>query len=156
MSIRAVTAGEHDVVADWAAIGFALLFALGTRDRIDIKVQKDRNPPYTVQSSGEIRNDYTVKVLNMQARPRQMQVSLDGLPGGKFWTDETPRDKAARELTISVPADRVEPLRVYIVAPDGTREQSFKLRLQALDGEKENDVTEVRFDSPVEEEETSQ
>jgi hypothetical protein len=59
-------------------------------------------------------------------------------------------------LTISVPADRVEPLRVYIVAPDGTREQSFKLRLQALDGEKENDVTEVRFDSPVEEEETSQ
>lgn len=140
----------------WAAIGFALLFALGTRDRIDIKVQKDRNPPYTVQSSGEIRNDYTVKVLNMQARPRQMQVSLDGLPGGKFWTDETPRDKAARELTISVPADRVEPLRVYIVAPDGTREQSFKLRLQALDGEKENDVTEVRFDSPVEEEETSQ
>ncbi len=140
----------------WAAIGFALLFALGTRDRIDIKVQKDRNPPFTVQSSGEIRNDYTVKVLNMQARPRQMQVSLDGLPGGKFWTDETPRDKAARELTISVPADRVEPLRVYIVAPDGTREQSFKLRLQALDGEKENDVTEVRFDSPVEEEETSQ
>ncbi|MFP5395107.1 MAG: cytochrome c oxidase accessory protein CcoG [Alphaproteobacteria bacterium] len=140
----------------WAAIGFALLFALGTRDRIDIKVQKDRNPPYTVQSSGEIRNDYTVKVLNMQARPRQMQVSLDGLPGGKFWTDETPCDKAARELTISVPADRVEPLRVYIVAPDGTREQSFKLRLQALDGEKENDVTEVRFDSPVEEEETSQ
>ena len=82
-----------------------------------------------------------------------MQVSLDGLPGGRFWTDETPRDKAARELTISVPADRVEPLRIYVVAPDGTRAQSFHFRLQALDGEKENDTTEVRFDSPVEEEE---
>lgn len=140
----------------WAAIGFALLFALGTRDRIDIKVQKDRNPPYTVQSSGEIRNDYTVKVLNMQARPRPMQVSLDGLEGGKFWTSDTPRDKAARELTLNVPADRVEPLRIYVVAPDGTKAQSFKFRLKALDGEGEDDSTEVRFDSPVEEEEGNQ
>ncbi|MEN9925129.1 MAG: cytochrome c oxidase accessory protein CcoG, partial [Pseudomonadota bacterium] len=104
----------------WAAIGFALLFALGTRDRINIKVQKDRNPPYTVQSSGEIRNDYTVKLLNMQSRPRQMQVSIDGLPGGKFWTNDMPREKAARALTLTVPADRVEPLRVYVAAPPGT------------------------------------
>ena len=140
----------------WAAIGFTLLFALGTRDRIDIKVQKDRNPPYTVQSSGEIRNDYTVKVLNMESRPRQMQVSLDGLPGGKFWTNDMPRDKAARELKLNVPADRVEPLRIYVIAPDGTKEQSFRFRLKALDGAGEDDASEVRFDSPVEEEETSQ
>lgn len=140
----------------WAAIGFALLFALGTRERIDIKVQKDRNPPYTVQSSGEIRNDYTVKVLNMQSRPRQMQVSLDGLPGGKFWTNDMPRDKAARELKLTVPADRVEPLRIYVIAPDGTKEQAFLFRLKALDGAGEDDASEVRFDSPVEEEETSQ
>lgn len=140
----------------WAAIGFTLLFALGTRDRIDIKVQKDRNPPYTVQSSGEIRNDYTVKVLNMESRPRQMQVSLDGLPGGKFWTNDMPRDKAARELKLNVPADRVEPLRIYVIAPDGTKEQSFRFRLKALDGAGEDDASDVRFDSPVEEEETSQ
>ena len=140
----------------WAAIGFALLFALGTRERIDIKVQKDRNPPYTVQSSGEIRNDYTVKVLNMQSRPRQMQVSLDGLPGGKFWTNDMPRDKAARELKLTVPADRVEPLRIYVIAPYGTKEQAFLFRLKALDGAGQDDASEVRFDSPVEEEETSQ
>ena len=140
----------------WAAIGFALLFALGTRDRIDIKVQKDRNPPYTVQSSGEIRNDYTVKLLNMQSRPRQMQVSIDGLPGGKFWTNDMPREKAARALTLTVPADRVEPLRVYVVAPDGSKEQSFTFRLQALDGKREADSNEARFDSPIEDEETSE
>jgi len=142
--------------AIWAAIGFALLFALGTRDRIDIKVQKDRNPPYTVQSSGEIRNDYTVKLLNMQSRPRQMQVSIDGLPGGKFWTSDMPREKAARELTLTVPADRVEPLRIYVVAPDGSKQQSFTFRLQAMDGERETDTNEARFDSPIEDEETSQ
>ncbi|MFM5949634.1 MAG: 4Fe-4S dicluster domain-containing protein, partial [Novosphingobium sp.] len=132
----------------WAAIGFALLFALGTRDRIDIKVQKDRNPPYTVQSSGEIRNDYTVKLINMQSRPRQMQVSLDGLPGGKFWTSEMPRDKAVRSLTLTVPADQVQPLRLYVVAPDGTERQDFTISLKALDGEGEGDHSRVHFDAP--------
>ncbi len=134
----------------WGAIGLALMFALGTRSRIDMKVQKDRNPPYTVQSSGEIRNDYTVKLLNMQARPRVMQVSLEGLPGGKFWTSEIPREKAARELKLTVPADRVEPLRVYVVAPDGTTQQKFSFNLKALDGEGEHDKSDVRFDSPNE------
>ena len=95
-----------------------------------------------------MRNDYTVKLVNMQSRPRVMQVSLDGLPGGKFWTSEMPRDRAARELTLTVGADRVEPLRVYVVAPDGTTEQTFKFNLKALDGEGESDVSEVRFDSP--------
>ena len=140
----------------WAAIGFALLFALGTRERIDIKVQKDRNPPYTVQSSGEIRNDYTVKLLNMQARPRDMQVRLEGLPGGKFWTNDIPRAQAARELTVKVPADRVEPLRVYVVAPDGTAAQGFLFQLKALDEEGGEAKAEVKFDSPVEAEEQTQ
>ncbi|MBN8502618.1 MAG: cytochrome c oxidase accessory protein CcoG, partial [Sphingomonadales bacterium] len=133
----------------WAAIGFGLLFALGTRDRIDLKVQKDRNPPYTVQSSGEIRNDYTVKLLNMQARPRRMKVALEGLPGGLFWTGGSSRDAAAREITINVPADRVEPLRVYVVAPDGTKAQDFALTLKSLDDEGESDRSAVKFDSPV-------
>jgi cytochrome c oxidase accessory protein FixG len=140
----------------WALIGFALLFALGTRERIDIKVQKDRNPPYTVQSSGEIRNDYTVKLLNMEARPREMRVSLEGLPGGKFWTNDTPRGQAARELTVKVPADRVEPLRVYVVAPDGTAAQGFLFQLKALDEEGGEARAEVKFDSPVDAEETEQ
>ncbi|HOB15050.1 MAG TPA: cytochrome c oxidase accessory protein CcoG [Novosphingobium sp.] len=136
----------------WAAIGFALLFALGTRSRIDIKVTKDRNPPYTVQSSGEIRNDYTVKLLNMEGRPRDMKVSIDGLPGGKFWTGDMPREKAGRELTVKVAADKLEPLRVYVVAPDGTKAQKFTFVLKAMDEEGAGDSSEARFDSPVEDE----
>ena len=136
----------------WGAIGLALLFALGTRSRIDLKVQKDRNPPFTVQSSGEIRNDYTVKLLNMQARPRPMQVSLEGLPGARFWTSEMPRENAARAITVNVAADRVEPLRVYVVAPDGTPAQKFVVRLKVLDEEGGEDSNAARFDSPVDEE----
>ncbi|WP_374526827.1 cytochrome c oxidase accessory protein CcoG [Novosphingobium sp.] len=136
----------------WAAIGFALLFALSARTRIDVAVQKDRNPPYTLQSNGEVRNDYTVKLRNMETRPRPMELTIEGLPGGVMWTDDTARDTASRSLKVMVAADRVEPLRVYVVAPDGTEPQHFKFVLKAKDAEGGGDTSEVRFDAPGEEE----
>ncbi|MEN9718350.1 MAG: cytochrome c oxidase accessory protein CcoG, partial [Pseudomonadota bacterium] len=136
----------------WGGIGLALLFALGARTRIDIAVQKDRNPPYTLQSSGEVRNDYTVKLRNMETRPRPMTVSIDGLPGGAMWTDEMPRDQAARTITVLVEPDRVDPLRIYVVAPSGTHEQHFRFVLKATDAEGGGDSSDVRFDAPDEDE----
>ncbi|MCB2058329.1 MAG: cytochrome c oxidase accessory protein CcoG [Novosphingobium sp.] len=138
--------------AVWGAIGLGLLFALGSRSRIDIAVQKDRNPPFSQQSNGDIRNDYTVKLRNMEARPRPMEVTIEGLPGGMMWTDDLPRDKAARSLTVTVAADQVDPLRVYVVAPEGTAPQKFNFVLKAKDAEGGGDVSEVRFDAPGEEE----
>ncbi|HNN56769.1 MAG TPA: cytochrome c oxidase accessory protein CcoG, partial [Novosphingobium sp.] len=138
--------------AVWGVIGLGLLFALGSRSRIDIAVQKDRNPPFSQQSNGDIRNDYTVKLRNMEARPRPMEVTIEGLPGGVMWTDDLPRDKAARSLAVTVAADQVDPLRVYVVAPDGTAPQKFSFVLKAKDAEGGGDVSEVRFDAPGEEE----
>ena len=137
-------------VGVWAAIGFALLFALGTRKHIDISVQKDRNPPYTIEPSGEVRNDYTVKLLNMEGRPRPMQVSLQGLNGGKMWTDDMPRDKASAVLNIMVPADQVRPVRVYVIAPSNAAPQKFVFDLKATDKEGGGDTSKVRFDAPAE------
>ncbi len=138
-------------VGVWAAIGFALLFALGNRARLDLSVQKDRNPPYMLLSNGELRNAYTVKLRNMESRPRPMEVSLDGLPGGVMWTDDMPRDKAARTLKFDVAADRADPMRFYVVAPAETRPQHFEFKLKALDAEGGEDESKVRFDAPGEE-----
>ena len=132
----------------WGGIGLALLFALGVRTQIDLSVQKDRNPPFMLMSDGEIRNAYTLKLRNMQARPRPMQVTLDGLPGAVMWTDEMAREKASRELTVTVAPDQVEALRVYVVAPDDTQQQSFTFVLKASDAEGGGDTSEVRFDAP--------
>ncbi|WP_374282063.1 cytochrome c oxidase accessory protein CcoG [Novosphingobium sp.] len=139
-------------VGVWAAIGFALLFALGNRQRLDISVQKDRNPPYMLMSGGELRNAYTVKLRNMESRPRPMQVTIDGLPGGTMWTDDMPSEKAARTLKFDVAADRADPMRFYVVAPSGTRPQHFEFKLKALDAEGGEDESKVRFDAPGEEE----
>ncbi|MFC0590460.1 cytochrome c oxidase accessory protein CcoG [Novosphingobium aquiterrae] len=132
----------------WGALGAGLLFALGTRQHIDIAVQKDRNPPFMRLSSGEIRNAYTVKLRNMESRPRPMEVTLSGLPGGVMWTDDSARSSAARVLRRTVDADQVKPLRIYVVAPDGTAPQHFSFALRAIDKEGGSDVSEVRFDAP--------
>jgi cytochrome c oxidase accessory protein FixG len=138
-------------VGVWSAIGLALLFALGTRKHIDLTVQKDRNPPYTVQPSGEIRNDYTIKLRNMENRPRVMEVTLDGLKHGVMWSDEMPRSEAARSLKFSVDADQTRPQRIYVVAPPGTEPTSFTFVLRAIDAEGGGDTNDVRFDAPGEE-----
>ncbi|GHA06461.1 cytochrome c oxidase accessory protein CcoG [Novosphingobium arvoryzae] len=134
----------------WGAIGLALLFALGVRTQIDVSVQKDRNPPFMLMSDGEIRNAYTVKLRNMQTRPRLMQVTLEGLPGGVMWTDEMAREKAAREIRVTVAPDQVEVMRVYVVAPSDTTPQSFSFALKATDAEGGGDTSEARFDAPEE------
>jgi cytochrome c oxidase accessory protein FixG len=135
-------------VGVWSAIGLALLFALGTRSRIDVAVQKDRNPPFTLQSSGEVRNDYTIKLRNMQSRPRPMKLSIEGLPGAVMWSGSMPREAAARTIVFSVAADRVQPLRIYVAAPPQTVPQKFSFVLAATDTEGGGDLSEVRFDAP--------
>src|SRR3546814_6291549 len=63
----------------WAAIGLGMLFTLGQRTRLDLAVQRERSPLYVQLSDGAIRNDYTLKLRNMELRPRRVEVAIDGL-----------------------------------------------------------------------------
>ena len=132
----------------WSAVGLLLLFALGTRRHIDISVAPDRNPPFMLMSDGSVRDAYTVKLRNMQSRPRTMRVAMDGLAGAAMWTDDMPRADAARQVTRTVPADATLPLRIYVIAPAGTVPQDFALTVTALDEEAETDTSEARFEAP--------
>ena len=104
-----------------------------------------------MQPRGEIRNDYTVKLRNMENRPRPMEVSLVGLQGGVMWSDDMPRDKAARSLTFNVDADQTRPQRIYVVAPQGAKPTSFTFALEAKDAEGGGDTNDARFDAPGDE-----
>src|SRR5690606_23155675 len=59
----------------WAGLGLGLLFLLGTRNHTDLTIAQDRNPPYMLMSDGSVRNSYTLKLRNMESRPREMEVS---------------------------------------------------------------------------------
>ena len=137
-------------LAIWSAIGLGLLFALGTRKHIDLAVQKDRNPAYMLLSAGEVRNAWTLKLKNMENRPRTMKVTLEGLPGAVMWTDAMPREQAARDLTIDVPADTTLPVRAYVMAPAGTTGQDFAFVLAAQDKDGGGDRSDTHFSTPGE------
>ncbi len=132
----------------WSLIGLGLLFALGTRQHMAMSVAKDRNPPYMLLSDGELRNAYTVKLRNMEDRPRPMALSLVGVPGAKMWADDMAKTDASRQLVRTVAADQTDPLRIYVLAPAGTAPQALSFALRALDAEGGAASYATRLDAP--------
>jgi polyferredoxin len=104
-----------------------------------------------LMSEGSVRNAYTLKLRNMESRPRPMRILLKGLPGAAMWTDEIDRKDAARALTTTVAADATEPLRVYVIAPPNTAAQDFTFTVTSLDEQAETDSSETRFSAPGDE-----
>jgi|TARA_R100000501_G_scaffold12618_1_gene23230 cytochrome c oxidase accessory protein FixG len=137
--------------AIWAGIGLAMLFAVGTRSRIDISAVQERNPPYVQLADGTVRNDFTIKISNMQTRPRKMEVGLVGLEDGVFWQRGGSRQLAGRILTADVPADSVKALNVFVAgtSPEQGR-QDFAFSVRALDSEGGADSVQVHFSGPEE------
>ncbi|MFL0354842.1 cytochrome c oxidase accessory protein CcoG [Erythrobacter sp. GH1-10] len=133
----------------WGAIGAAMLFALGTRSHTDLTVSPDRNPPYMLMKDGAVRNAYTLRLRNMEARPRDMEIGLTGLPeGALMWTDRIGSEAAAERQVVTVPANETRIVRAYVTVPQGARAASFAFSLTSLDGQGERDVAETTFSSP--------
>jgi cytochrome c oxidase accessory protein FixG len=133
----------------WSGIGFGMLFALGARTRIDVSAQQDRNPVYVRLSDGHIRNSFTVKIRNMEGRPRPMEVFVEGLPGAVMWTGEGSRETATRAVRTTVPADRLAKLRIFLAAPAGGEDRDdFVFGVRALDREGGRDTVTARFERP--------
>lgn len=136
-------------LALWGGIGAAMLFALGARTRLDIAAQQDRNPIFVTLSDGAVRNAYTVKVRNMEARPRAVAITTSGLPGARLWTDAMARADAGPRVAATVPADSVARLRLFVAtrATGGAR-QDFQFIVTALDREGGSDRTVAGFERP--------
>jgi cytochrome c oxidase accessory protein FixG len=133
----------------WGAIGAGLLFALGTRTHTDLTVSPDRNPPFMLLKDGSVRNAYTLRLRNMEARPRAMEVALVGLPqGAVMWTESVSLENAAPAQVIDVPANETKVLRAYVLLPEGKQASGFSFRLKSLDEQGETDLAETTFAMP--------
>jgi cytochrome c oxidase accessory protein FixG len=137
----------------WSSIGMAMLFALGHRVRTTLTVAPDRNPPYMLMSDGSVRNSFTLRLRNMESRPRQMEIALEDLPGAKMWDEAISREQAAPKLTFTVPADQLLQVRAYVVAPANTRSKEFEFRITSLGEGRETGEAKAKFTAPESEEE---
>lgn len=133
----------------WGAIGLVMLFALGTRTHTDLTVSPDRNPPFMLLKDGSVRNAYTLRLRNMEGRPRDMEVAMTGLPkGAVIWTDAVSLENAAPVQVIAVPANETKVVRAYVMLPPGESAEIFSFRLTSMDEQREQDVAETTFAMP--------
>jgi cytochrome c oxidase accessory protein FixG len=134
----------------WAAIGLFMLFALGNRERMTLDLAQSRNPVWIRLSDGQIRNSYTVKLRNMEDRPRRFVVTVDGL-GGKIWDETRGSDQAGTSLTYEVPPDQVAKHSLYLAASeDGPQITPILVVARALDKEGGQAVGQAHFERPEE------
>jgi cytochrome c oxidase accessory protein FixG len=115
-------------LAIWSLVGAGLLYALVSRDRLEVNVLHDRNPQFVLLADGSIRNGYTLKLLNMVPEPRTIIVTLQGLYGATMAVTgiDQPDDRA---FAISVEPDRLKTLRIFVRQPRAsirTASQTFK------------------------------
>ena len=99
-------------------IGCTMLFGLLTKPSFEVNVLKDRSPPFVQLSNGDIRNGYTLKLVNKAAEPRMMTVDLIGLDGADFTIIGIEREEDS-QLTVPVAAHGVDRYRVLVTAPVG-------------------------------------
>ena len=118
----------------WSAIGIAMAVSLATRDRLTISVQHDRNPLYVLLTDGGVRNAYTVKIANMTNAPRTVTVGVEGLAGAAVAAPG--RVLNAGRVSVLVPRDKVEMLRLLVsLPPGGEARQEFFITVADVDGE---------------------
>jgi polyferredoxin len=100
----------------WSLVGIGLLVALLSRDRLEVNVLHDRNPQFVLESNGDIRNGYSVKILNMIPERRVIFLSIEGLPGATMRIPGIDQP-AGVAFAIPVEPDRIRELRVNVLQP---------------------------------------
>jgi len=94
-----------------ALVGGIMLFAMLGKETLTMNVLRDRNPLFVKLSSGDVRNGYTLKIINQEHRERMFRVSVDGL------ADAAVKITGNDQPEIRVPADEIISVRMFVAAP---------------------------------------
>lgn len=101
-----------------------MAYSLMNRSVLEINVQRDRAPLFVTLSSGEIRNGYTFKILNMVNAPVTYRLSVEKLDGALLTVigiADTPVD----DVILHVGPDQVGTFRVFVRAPLASLDDQF-------------------------------
>ncbi|MBT5658990.1 MAG: cytochrome c oxidase accessory protein CcoG [Rhodospirillaceae bacterium] len=102
-------------------VGCLMAYQLFTRPTFGVNLLRDRNPLFVKLSDGDIRNGYTLKILNMVRRPREFTVSIQGVPDGILSRQEIGGSivDEGMAMTVTAPSDQIAAYRIFIHAPHG-------------------------------------
>jgi polyferredoxin len=103
----------------FVGVAGAMLATYATRASVDINVLHDRAPLFVTLSDGDIRNGYTIKILNMTREPRSFRLAYEmGADGVAASSMEVVNVEGTGEsATLTADADSVATYQVYVRAP---------------------------------------
>lgn len=96
-----------------SVVGGVMLYSLFTRSPLDVHVIHDRNPLFVKLTDGSIRNNYTIKIMNMTHEGRDYSLQISGIDNAKIKI-EGPGIPQADHLRVS--PDSVAEYRVMLSA----------------------------------------
>ncbi|MDT8761031.1 cytochrome c oxidase accessory protein CcoG [Sphingomonas psychrotolerans] len=132
----------------WCAIGIGMLAMLGGRSRLELSVLQARNPLWVRLSDGAIRNSYQIRVRNLEARPREVEVTISGA-AGKMWAESGDRSHAGQSVRFRVEADKVAKEHLFIAAGEaGPQRSDVRFTVRSLDSQGETATTTSYFERP--------
>ncbi|MFA5121094.1 cytochrome c oxidase accessory protein CcoG [Zavarzinia sp.] len=94
--------------------GIAIVYSLLARSTLDASVLADRNPMFVKLSNGDLRNGYTLKLLNKTPQPHKVSIVLQGLEGGEL-TVLGHEGEANPEVALS--PEQVAAIRIFVRLP---------------------------------------
>lgn len=116
-------AGLMTVIAGLMVLGFS------TKATFELNVLKDRSPPFVELSDGDIRNGYTLKMVNKDSQDRMLSLAVKG-PEGLTYKVVGFEDTALTEaLDLPVEAHGVDRFRVLVTAPPGRAQRQITFTL---------------------------
>ena len=92
-----------------------MAWALANRSLLDVNVLADRNPFYVRLANGDIRNGYTVKILNKLHEPRRFDIDIEGLRDAKLTIAGRVNGD---DPEVEVPTDVLSEFKVFVTVPD--------------------------------------
>jgi len=99
-----------------AVVGTVMLYALMTRADFDVSVLRDRNPLYVRLSNGDIRNAFTVKLINKDRLGRSISLRIEG-PQDAVLSGVGVTETGDGTVRVPVDADSLQATRIFVTVP---------------------------------------
>lgn len=122
-------------------VASVMTFGLANRSVLEMNVLRDRNPLFVPLSDGDVRNGYTLKILNKERAEKTYSLTVTGIePTQMQVIGLTPNQDGSFDLDVA--PDRVGSFRVFIAASPKTLDgEATPFEFRVTDEEDTNVVT---------------
>jgi len=92
-----------------------MAFGLTHRTVLELNIQRDRNPLFVTLSDGDVRNGYTIKILNKKPTAHTFTLETKGVKGASMRVIGFPSGQSSPLITVK--PDTIRALRVFVTRP---------------------------------------